>query len=76
MSPFLQNQIKQNPKMYNYLMQNSYYFKRLDQGFLDFKQFSSEIKEKYKLRVTDKISSAMDSIELVSSVLDIINNSV
>ena len=76
MSPFLQNQFKQNPKMYNYLMQSSYYFKRLDQGFLDFKQFSSEIKEKYKLRVTDKISSAMDSIELVSSVLDIINNSV
>ncbi len=72
MNLILQNQFKNNPKMYNYLKKNSYYFKKLDQGLIDFKTFEQEMKVLYKERVTDKISNAIDQIDLVSSVLDVL----
>ena len=72
MNVILQREFKNNPKMYDYLKQNSYYFKQLDRGTITFKQFSSEMKEKYKQRMTDKISNAVDHINLVSSVLEVL----
>ena len=73
MNIVLQQNFKNNPKMYNYLKQNSYYFKLLDRGTIDFKQFSNDMKEKYKLHISDKLNSAIDNINLVSSVIDVLN---
>ena len=48
----LQTQIlfRQNPKSFELLKQNSYYFKYLNRGTIDFKKFNSDMKEKYKER--------------------------
>lgn len=69
----LYNQIafRENPKLYNYLKQNSYYFKNLNRDFMDYKIFEREMKNKYKERTTDKLTSAVENIELISSVLNI-----
>ena len=72
MNKRLQEEFKQNPKMYDYLKRNSYYFKQLDRGFIDFKTFQNEMKKLYKERVSDKISNAVDKIDLVNSVLDVL----
>ncbi len=64
--------LRQNPKLYNYLKENSAYFKEFNRGLIDGKTFEKNMKIKYKERVTDKLSSAAENMELISSVLDIL----
>lgn len=68
----LQVAFKENEKMYNYLKENSYYFKELNRETLDFKQFTNLMKEKYKERTTDKINNLVDNMDLITSVLNIL----
>ena len=39
---------------------------------MDYKGFDNIMKTKYKKRTTDKVSSLIDNMDLVSSVLDIL----
>ena len=63
---------RENPKMFELLKQNSYYFKGLNRGVVDYKKFVSDMKVKYKERTSDKLESIMDNMELVSSVLNVL----
>lgn len=63
---------KQDEKNYIYLKNNSYFFKELNRGVIDYKKFDSEMKTKYKERTTDKLNSVMDNIDLISSVLNVL----
>lgn len=63
---------RENPKMFELLKQNSYYFKGLNRGVVDYKKFVSDMKVKYKERPKDKLESIMDNMELVSSVLNVL----
>ena len=51
---------------------NSSYIKDLNRGTMDYKGFDNIMKTKYKKRTTDKVSSLIDNMDLVSSVLDIL----
>ena len=68
----LQIEIKKRKKYYDYLKQNSNWFKYLNRNPYNYSKFNSFIKDKYRLRVTDKINDTINNIELVSSILDII----
>lgn len=72
MEKFLQMAFRENPKSYDLLKKNSYYFKNLNRGVVDYKKFVSDMKVKYKERATDKLESIMDNMELVSSVLNVL----
>ena len=61
-----------NPKDYNHLKENSYYIKELNRGHIDHKTFTNHMKEQYKERTTDKLSSLVDNMELISSVLNVL----
>ena len=63
---------RQNYKEYEYLKENSYFFKDLNRGSKNYENFVSEMKVKYKERATDKLEQAMDSIDMVSSILDVL----
>ena len=62
---------KENIKEYDYLKANSDYFKDLNRGTKNFNNFVSEMKVKYKERTTDKLASAIDNMEMVTSILDV-----
>lgn len=62
--------IKNDKKMYELLKQNSYWIKELNRNPESYKRFVSEMKAKYHLRATDKISDAIDNIDLITAVLD------
>ncbi len=68
----LEQQIKfrENEKYFNYLKNNSYYFKELNRGNITYEQFVKDMKIKYKERTSDKISSFIDNIDIVSSIID------
>ena len=70
----LYNQValKQNPKLYQYLKENSYYFKNFNRDLINEKIFAKEMNIKYKERFSDKLNNAVDSMDLISSVLDIL----
>ena len=57
-------------KYYEYLKENSHYVKDLNRQPQNYELFKNFVKEKYHLRITDKVSNAIDDIELISSVLN------
>lgn len=63
---------KEKQDLYNLLKLNSSYIKDLNRGTMDYKRFDNIMKTKYKKRTTDKVSSLIDNMDLVSSVLDIL----
>ena len=64
--------LKENSKLFDHFINNSYYIKDLNRNPNYFKIFSNDMKIKYKERTTDKISGAIDSIEMISDVIDTI----
>ena len=69
MEYFLQKKFLDNPKMYIYLKENSYWIKYLNRDADVYKEFESKMKELYKERTTDKISAVIDNIDLINGVL-------
>lgn len=62
--------LKKNTQMYDILKNNSYWIKQLNRNPEDYKRFEEEMKERYKLRTTDKINEVIDNIDLISAVLE------
>ena len=58
-----------NPKMYEYLKQNSIWYKALNRDDSLYKEFENKMKELYHERTTDKISDVIDNIDLIESVI-------
>ncbi len=73
MQKSLQIKFRENPKIKNYLMLNSNWYKQLNRSVTNYKVFESTMKEQYKIRVTDKLGDALDNIDLINNVLNIIN---
>ena len=59
-------------KLMPYLKENSEWFKYLNRNPKNYELFKNEIKAKYKLRKTDKINNAIENIDLISNVLNIL----
>ena len=64
-----QYSIRGNPNYIRYLRENSNWYKILNRNPEMFKQFSEEVKENYKLRPTDRIYKALETIEVLQNVL-------
>lgn len=61
--------LKSKKNYYNYLKENSFFIKQINREN-DLKSFTNFVKEKYRLRATDKISDAIDNIDLINNVLE------
>lgn len=65
----IQMRLKQEKNMLQYLKENSFWIKDLNRNSDNYSRFLEAMKEKYRLRTTDKISDAIDNIDLISSFL-------
>ena len=65
----IQKILVDNPKMYEHLKENSYYIKYLNRDAAYYKEFVERMKELYHERATDKISDAIDNMDIISNVL-------
>ena len=70
MELFLQQKLNEDIKMAGYLKENSYWYKDLNRNSDNYKNFVNAMKEKYHLKMTDKISDAIDNIDIISGILD------
>ena len=64
--------LESNPKMMNYLKENSEWYKYLNRNPLNYDVFIKTMKSKYKIRTTDKINNVIDNIDTVSNILNIL----
>ncbi len=64
-----QMKLKQEKNMVQYLKEHSYWIKELNRDPLKYSAFQEAMKDFYHLRTTDKISDAIDNIDLISSFL-------
>ena len=62
-------ELKKDKKMFDLLKANSYWIKELNRDPLNIKVYKEDMKVKYRLRATDKISDAIDNIDIISNVL-------
>lgn len=68
----LQYKIKNTKDYYEYLKDNSWWIKNLSRNPDSFNDYQNYLKDKYELRTSDKISKAIDNIDLISSLLSAI----
>lgn len=64
------DKLKQNKKFLNYLHENSNYYKNLNRDQDNYNDFVKYIKEKYKLRTIDKVDNFVDSVDLITKIID------
>lgn len=64
-----QFKIKSNKLYINYLHENSYWYKILNRDPNKFIDFVNELKVNYKLRPADKINKALETFEMVSTII-------
>lgn len=62
-------ELKKDKKMMDLLKLNSYWIKELNRDPIRVKAYKEDMKVKYRLRATDKISDAIDNIDIISNVL-------
>lgn len=70
MEYFLQNKLNEDKKFKKYLEENSTYIKCLNRNPESYREFIKEMKVLYKERTTDKLNDAINTIDIVSSILD------
>ena len=62
-------ELKKDKRMFDLLKSNSYWIKELNRDTIRIKAYKEDMKVKYRLRTTDKISDAIDNIDIISNVL-------
>lgn len=65
----LQFKLKSNPLYTRFIHENSYWYKILNRDPNMWKEFVENVKDAYHLRATDRLSNALDTIDMVSKVL-------
>jgi len=65
----IQFKLKSNQMYLKYLHQKSYWYKILNRNPDKFNDFVEEVKEYYHLRPTDRIKKALDTMEMLGSIL-------
>lgn len=66
----LQFKIKNNPYLLKYLHENSRWYKYLNRDPKSFIIFESEMKEKYKLRKSDRFEQIINNIDMITKFVN------
>ncbi len=66
-------ELHKNNKYLNYLRQNSYWYKYLNRDYNNYDKFIKDMKIKYKLRTIDRVDNFVDSVDLITKILDASN---
>lgn len=73
MNKLVFNSIIENEKLFSHFKEQSYWIKELNRNPNAFKVFKDQMKVIYRERASDKINDAIDSIDMVSSIIDTLN---
>lgn len=63
--------LNKEEKYLKYLRENSNYYKDLNRSKQNYNKFKNDMKDKYKLRTLDKIDNAIESIDLITKIINV-----
>ena len=71
---FVQTQmtIRNNPNLYRYLRENSYWYKYLNRSPAFIKEMEQEMKSRYKLTPEDKMEEFSSRLDMITSIIDVL----
>ena len=64
--------INQDPRQKTFLRENSHWYKYLNRNEHYYKDFINDMKDKYKLKPTDKINKMIDNINMINTFLEVL----
>lgn len=70
MEYFLQEKLSTDKKFKKYLDENTSYIKYLNRNPEYYKDFIKQMKEIYKERPSDKLNDAINTIDIISSIIE------
>ena len=65
------DKLKKNEKYLKFLRENSNYYKLLNRDPSYYDEFIKKMKEKYKLRTIDRVDNFVDSVDLITKIINI-----
>ena len=65
--------IKNNPYYYQFLRDNSYWYKALNRSHSNLELMDKEVKDYYKLNLSDKLNDLNSKISVISNLIDLLN---
>jgi len=68
----LQYQIHSNPNYIRFLREYSYWYKILNRNPASFKDFIYDMKDKYKLKPSDRLNKMLDNISMLQSFIEVL----
>lgn len=69
----VKDKLDKDPRFKRYLRENSNWYKELNRDPNSYDNFVKEMKKKYKLRTIDKIDNFVDTVDLVTKIINISN---
>ncbi len=68
----IQFRIRNDPNLHRYLRENSHWYKELNRNPQNITYLEEEMKEKYRLRPSDKINKLNDQLTLLRTFFDML----
>lgn len=72
MTTEVQLKINSNPRLISFIRENPIWYKRLNRNPDLFKEFTMDMKDKYKIKTSDKITKALNNISMLQAFLDVL----
>ncbi len=69
----VKDKLDKDPRFKRYLRENSNWYKELNRDPNSYNNFVKEMKKKYKLRTIDKIDNFVDTVDLVTKIINVSN---
>lgn len=67
------NKIKEDPKMYEYLHNHSFWYRELNRSVDNYASFEKSFKEYKRLQSMEKVNSTIENIELLSNLIKFVD---
>ena len=64
------NKLKEDKKYLSFLRENSNWYKELNRNSENLDLFIKKMKEKYKLRTIDKVDNIVNSVDIITKILN------
>lgn len=67
-----QFKINSNPNYIRFIRENSIWYKILNRDPMEFKKFEDAVKDKYKLKPSDRINKMIDDINMLQKFIEVL----
>ena len=72
MTTEVQLKINSNPRLISFIRENPIWYKRLNRNPLLFREFNEDMKDKFKIRPSDKLNKTLENISMIQAFLDVL----